>query len=131
MKKLIFASLMLTAGALAAHAQEAPQWMSTVLPEKVLDATWQEHRAVYADAALDGKTKHLIALATAAQIPCEYCILGHTTAARNAGASDEEIKEALAAAGQVRQLSTLLNGYQYDMAEFRAEIEGTPAGTSN
>ena len=100
MKHLFLAAIILGAGATAAHAQEPPQWMSTVMPESVLGSTWQEHQAVYADEALDGKTKHLIALATAAQIPCEYCIIGHTSAAREAGATDQEIKEALAAAGQ-------------------------------
>ncbi|WP_244067153.1 carboxymuconolactone decarboxylase family protein [Bradyrhizobium sp. Ce-3] len=60
--------------------------------------------------ALDAKTKHLIGLAVAAQIPCEYCVNGHTKAAKAAGATDAQIKEAIATAALVRFNSTMLNG---------------------
>ena len=73
--------------------------------------------------ALDGKTKELIGLAVAAQVPCQYCIYAHTLGAKHAGATDEEIKEAVAASGLVRKMSTELNGNQYDMAEFKKQIE--------
>jgi alkylhydroperoxidase/carboxymuconolactone decarboxylase family protein YurZ len=49
-------------------------------------------------------------------------VAGHTRAARAAGATDQEIREAVAVAGQVRMWSTLLNGNAYDMQEFQAEI---------
>jgi AhpD family alkylhydroperoxidase len=131
MKKLILAaSLVLGASAFAAHADEPPQWMAGVFPERALDAAWQDYRATYADqdAALSAKTKQLIALAVAAQIPCDYCTFGHTQAATGAGATDEEIKEAIAVAAQVRKLSTMLNGYRYDMEKFQAELGGQSAG---
>jgi AhpD family alkylhydroperoxidase len=60
--------------------------------------------------ALDGKTKQLIGLAVAAQIPCSYCVYAHTKAAKAAGATDAEIKEAIATAALVRFNSTMLNG---------------------
>jgi AhpD family alkylhydroperoxidase len=44
--------------------------------------------------ALDSKTKYLIALGVAGQIPCRYCLYFDTTAAKHAGATDAEIKEA-------------------------------------
>lgn len=130
MKKLVIASLVLGASAFAAHAQEPPQWMAGVFPEEALDAAWQDYQATYADpdAALDAKTKQLIALAVAAQIPCDYCTLGHTKGATEAGATDEELKEAIAVAAQVRKLSTMLNGYRYDMEKFQAEMGGQAAG---
>jgi len=60
--------------------------------------------------ALDGKTKNLIGLAVAAQIPCTYCVYGHTKLAKAAGATDAQIKEAIATAALVRFNSTMLQG---------------------
>src|SRR5262249_1910586 len=72
---------------------------------------WDEYRAVMnPTGALDGKTKQLIALGVAAQIPCAYCVYAHTKAARAAGATDAQIKEAIATAALVRFNSTMLNG---------------------
>src|SRR5262249_59995206 len=72
---------------------------------------------------LDGKTKELIGLAVAAQIPCRYCIYFHTAAARANGASDEEIREAVAMAAISRHWSTVLNGMQIDEAAFQHETD--------
>lgn len=77
---------------------------------------------------LDGKTKELIGLAVAAQIPCEFCIYFHTEAAKLNGASDEEIKEAVAMAGLTRMGSTVLNGNQTDAAQFKKDIQRIVAG---
>jgi AhpD family alkylhydroperoxidase len=57
--------------------------------------------------ALDGKTKQLIGLGVAAQIPCAYCVYAHTKAAKAAGATDAQIKEAIATAALVRFNSTM------------------------
>jgi alkylhydroperoxidase/carboxymuconolactone decarboxylase family protein YurZ len=43
--------------------------------------------------------------------------------AKHAGATDEQIKEAIAASGQVRKMSTELNGNQYDLAVFKKQID--------
>ena len=69
----------------------------------------------------------MIALAVAAQIPCEYCIYGHTVGAKHAGATDDQIKEAIAVAGQARKMSTELNGNQYDLAAFKKQIDAAYA----
>ena len=95
----------------SASAQEAPEWMKQTLPDQVLKAHWDEYQAVMnPSGALDGKTKHLIALGVAAQIPCEYCVYAHTKAAKAAGATDAQIKDAIATAALVRFNSTMLNG---------------------
>ena len=92
-------------------AQEAPEWMKQTLPEQALKPHWDEQLAVMnPKGALDEKTKRLIGLAVAAQIPCAYCVYGHTKAAKAAGATDAEIKEAIATAALVRFSSTILNG---------------------
>ena len=93
------------------RAQEAPAWMKQTLPDQALKPLWDEYLAIMNPAgALDGKTKQLIALGVAAQIPCVYCVYGHTKLAKAAGATDAEIKEAIATAALVRFNSTMLNG---------------------
>ena len=72
--------------------------------------------------ALPGRTKELIGLAVAAQVPCRYCIVAHTEFAKLNGASAAEIGEAVAMAAITRHWSTFLNGIQTDEAKFRAEI---------
>ena len=92
-------------------AQEAPEWYKLYLPEQIQKLHWDENQAITNPAgALHAKTKQLIGLAVAAQIPCAYCVAGHTKAAKAAGATDAQIKEAIAEAALVRFNSTILNG---------------------
>lgn len=72
---------------------------------------------------LDNKTKELIGVAVAAQIPCEYCVYFHTEAAKLNGATDAEIQEAVGMAGMTRIGSTLLNGLQTDKAQFKKDMD--------
>lgn len=72
--------------------------------------------------ALDGKTKELIGLGVSSQIPCHYCVVFHTEAARLSGASEAEIQEAVFMAGHTRLGSTILNGVQADQATFDKEV---------
>ena len=112
-----------------AHSQDAPQFMRDTMPAQALDSAWQEFQRVYdPNAALDGKTKELVSIAVAAQIPCDYCIYFHTAAAKAQGATDEQIKEAIAASSMVRKWSTVLQGSQYDQAEFRREVDALMKG---
>ncbi len=50
---------------------------------------------VFEKGALDTKAKELIAIGAAHVTRCPYCIEGHVNRARKAGASDEEIAEAV------------------------------------
>ena len=69
-------------------------------PETGIAAAWDELKSVQLNpnSALPGKTKELIGLAVAAQIPCRYCIYFHTQIAKLDGASDRELKDAIAMA---------------------------------
>jgi AhpD family alkylhydroperoxidase len=58
--------------------------------------------AVFADGALPKKTKQLIAVAAAHVTQCPYCIRGHTRAALRAGATREELMEAIWVAAEMR-----------------------------
>lgn len=95
------------------------------IPALALPGTWEEMKALEISdkTAIPCKYKELIGLAVAAQIPCQYCIEGHTTFAKLSGASAEEVKEAVALAGLTRHWSTWFNGIQTDEAKFRAEIK--------
>src|SRR5271169_4065051 len=111
-----------------ADAQSAPEWMKQSFPEQALNAALEEQKAVMnSKGALDGKTKQLIALGMAAQIPCQYCVYGHTAMAKAAGATDAEIKEAIAAAALTRKWSTVLNGTAYDFGKFKQQIDAATA----
>jgi AhpD family alkylhydroperoxidase len=57
---------------------------------------------VFADGALDAKTKQLIAVAAAHVTQCPYCIRAHTSDAMRAGASAEAIMEAIWVAAEMR-----------------------------
>lgn len=59
-------------------------------------------REVFADGALDVKTKELIAVAAAHVTQCPYCIRGHTKSALREGASEQEIMEAVWVAAEMR-----------------------------
>jgi AhpD family alkylhydroperoxidase len=96
-----------------------------LLPEDAVAAVWAEQKAINSSTTLTAKEKHLIALGVAAQIPCAYCVYGHTAAAKLNGATDAEIKEAVMVAAFVRQMSTVSNGMALDFAEFRKETDAT------
>ena len=99
--------------------------MFKTLPDVAVAGAWAEIKGVQLNpnTALNGKTKELMGLAVASQIPCQYCIYFHTLAAKANGASDEEIKEAIAMAAIVRHWSTMLNGSQVDLANFKKQTD--------
>lgn len=101
-----------------------PSFVRTAPPEQ-MEMFWGVLRDFQMSdkTALDGKTKELIGLGVASQIPCHYCVLFHTEAARLNGATDREIQEAVFMAGVTRMGSTLLNGAALDQATFDREMQ--------
>ena len=59
-------------------------------------------RQVFAEGALSPKMKQIIAVAVAHVTQCPYCIKGHTKAALRAGATREELMEAIWVAAEMR-----------------------------
>lgn len=101
-----------------------PEYMQ-VYPKQGIAAAWALTKALEVEpGALDPKVKSLINVAVAAQIPCRYCIWLDTKFARELGATDEEIAEAVAQAGLTRHWSAILNGMQIDFEDFKAEFGG-------
>ena len=94
-------------------------------PEVGIAGAWSEFKTVQLNprTQLDGKTKELLGLAVASQIPCGYCIYFHTAAAKANGATEEEIRETVAMAAIVRHWSTVLNGMQVDLAGFKRDTD--------
>ena len=87
-----------------------------------LSGAWLEAKSLtFSDnTALPPKTKALISLAVAAQVPCTYSIWS----ARRAGATEEEIRQAVAIAGLTRQTSTIFNRMQLDFETFKKDMGG-------
>ncbi|RCS21805.1 carboxymuconolactone decarboxylase family protein [Phyllobacterium salinisoli] len=114
----IFQDIEVTFGVVPGHFKSYP-------PSAVAGA-WAMTKGLVIDPAnkLEPKVKSLIGLAVAAQIPCEYCIWLETKFAKVAGATDEEVAEAVAQAAYVRHWSTYLNGMQVDFDTFKTEFGG-------
>jgi AhpD family alkylhydroperoxidase len=120
-----------TSDALAATYKDIEQTFGKVpdflnaFPKDGLPGAWAELKAVeFSDGALTAKDKALISLAVSAQIPCHYCVWADTISAKQAGATDEQIKEAVATAALTRHWSTVFNGMQVDFDQFKKDLGG-------
>lgn len=93
-------------------------------PEAGIAGAWKNFRDMNANpnTSLSPKTKDLISLAVSSQIPCDYCTYADMRFATANGASPQEIKEAVALAGIVRNWSTVLNGVRQDEKAFENEV---------
>jgi AhpD family alkylhydroperoxidase len=97
-----------------------------LFPKAGVAGAWQELKGLEFsdDTILPTKTKALIGIAVAAQIPCEYCVWADTMTAKQSGATDEEIAEAVAVAALSRHWSTFFHGMQIDFDTFKRELGG-------
>jgi len=59
-------------------------------------------KAVFAEGSLSAKTKQIITVAVAHVTQCPYCICGHTKAALRAGATQQQLVEAIWVAAEMR-----------------------------
>ena len=89
--------------------------------DKLADGYFAFHKTAYEPAKLDKKTKELIALGVAAAIKCTYCIDSHSQKARVAGATPEEMKEAIYVAAAVNAGATLSYGKKCWQVEEKKE----------
>ncbi len=79
------------------HVTGSDSWIAEHLPEPQKKFARFAER-VYDGDALSRKTKELIAAAVSAVARCPHCTDGHLDGAKEAGASEDEIAEALAVA---------------------------------
>lgn len=93
-------------------------------PAYALAEAWNAFKVLGSpESHIPPKYRELIQLAVAAQIPCVYCIYFHTAAAQLFGASEEEIKEAVAQGASTRHWSMILQGNEVDMEVFKKEVQ--------
>ena len=92
-------------------------------PKYALPGAWQAFKELQGPGSIDAKNRELIGLAVASQIPCSYCVYFHTVSAKAYGATDEELKEAVAFAGSIRNWSTVIHGNQIELEEFKKEFD--------
>ena len=96
------------------------------MPMEVRVSAWELFKSINnPKTAIPSKYGELIGLAVAAQIPCEYCIIAHTTLAKLFGATDEEVEEAITKGAETRFLSTVLNGSLVDIESFKSDWNKT------
>lgn len=72
------------------------------LAPDVMQQFWNFDSAVFKEGALSTLQKQLIAVAVALTTQCPYCLELHAKAARDAGASDEQLAEASLVAAAMR-----------------------------
>jgi AhpD family alkylhydroperoxidase len=75
-----------------------------------MKAFWAFDKAAMADGAIPVKYKELMALAVAFTTQCPYCIEVHSNQARGAGASNQEIAEAVVVAAALRAGAAVTHG---------------------
>lgn len=135
---IFFCFMMLALTSYAAHSPEHTKALSEIkntfgmvptffkeFPEDGLAGAWEEFKAVQLNpkTALDAKTKELIGLAVAAQIPCRYCSIFHKRAIAFQGGTKAEMNMAIATAANIRKWSAYFSGSQLDMAIFKADVD--------
>ena len=135
---LAFAIISLAAGT-AVYAQDQTPSAARAESTKMFGALLQELE-IYPDSGvagvwawmkdvedgkgvIDAKTRELIGLAVASQIPCQYCIYYHRKAALAQGATEQELREAAAVAAGTRHWSTMLYGAEVDIDEYKAKMD--------
>jgi len=96
--------------------------MMKVYPDYLRASAWEWFKATQSpDGPIPSKYSELISLGVASQIPCTYCVYAHTTMAKLLGATDAEIQAAVASAANTRHWSTVLNGSEVPLDEFKKE----------
>lgn len=81
--------------------REISEKRAALAPE-ITEAFRNFSKTVFKEGALPVKTKQLIAVAVAHVTQCPYCIHGHTAQAMRAGASKQEVMEAIWVAAEMR-----------------------------
>ena len=79
----------------------------TMVDPRFREIYFQFYKETYKPSALDRKTKELIAIAASLAAKCQGCLEGHIKKALQAGASEQEISEALCIAAAVNAAAVI------------------------
>jgi AhpD family alkylhydroperoxidase len=77
---------------------------------EAMKAFWAFDKAALAAGAISAKNKELMAIAVAFTTQCPYCIELHTGRARQNGATEQEIAEAVVVAAALRAGGAITHG---------------------
>lgn len=100
-----------------------PSWFDAY-PKYALSEAWENYKKLSgSESNIPPKYREMIQLAVASQIPCVYCVYFHKISAKANGATDEEIKEAVALGAQTRHWSMILQGSGISFEDFKAEFD--------
>jgi len=99
----------------AAHPQPSSY---TMVEPRFREIYFQFYKETYKSSKLDRKTKELVAIGASLAAKCQGCLEGHIKKALKAGASREEISEAIAVAIGVNAAAIV------DLTDIAAENTG-------
>lgn len=92
-------------------------WKALAQHPPSLKRVWEGVKQVMAPGALDERTKQMLYVAVSMANGCEYCINSHIAAARQAGMTDEMLRELVAVVGMASQTNALVTAYQVELDE--------------
>jgi len=99
-----------------------PSWLKRV-PEGTAELEWKLLKKVEIEPGpVPNKYRQLIGVAVSAVTRCRYCTFYHTEMARVAGATDDEIEDALHFTKSSLGWSAYINGLQLGFNRFRDEV---------
>jgi AhpD family alkylhydroperoxidase len=94
------------------------------IPQDVLVQMWPVmKRYILGESKIPPKYREMIGLAVAATLKCPYCEMFHRGTAQMNGATEEELAEVGAVAGQTAFWSTVLHAAHYDINTFMKEFQ--------
>jgi len=94
------------------------------IPQDVLMQMWPVmKRYILGESKIPPKYREMIGLAVAATLKCPYCEIFHKGTAQMNGATDEELAEVAAIAGQTTFWSAVLHAQHYDINTFTKEFQ--------
>lgn len=79
--------------------------------------------SLFTDGPIESKEARLVAISASAAMRCEYCITAQVHLAKQAGASEDEIKAAIQIAAEVARFSTLLYGNEFGQDELKKVLK--------
>jgi len=83
----------------------------------------QWNKALFKEGPIASKEARLVAVSASVAMKCEYCIKAQVVLAKQAGASDDEIKAAIQIAAEVARFSMLLYGNEFSHEELDKILE--------
>ena len=93
---------------------------SLAAPAAEYFAKWN---TLFTSGPIPSKEARLVAVSASAAMKCEYCITAQVIMAKQAGATDDEIKAAIQIAAEVARFSILLYGNEFGQDNLKAILD--------